>query len=230
VATVIAGVATGVSALPVPAAAQRPAAALYHEALAGARTRSVHYTSTSASGSGDPLVLSGDAGPASGTQTVSMGTDTLSIRVIGGITYLNGNAGGLEHLAGFPAAEAAATTGQWIDFATSNTAFAQVVGGVRSADLAAELDLSGPLTTGRSTTVDGTAVETVRGHQTLNRHRVAVVLYVEASGSHAPVEEDSENAAGHPSNQVHITFSRWGEVVRPRAPVAAVTLGPVAST
>ena len=68
-------------------------------ALATTHGWSVHYES-SATAPKATIVVSGDAGPASGTQTVALGksksslTDNADIIVIGGITYLKGNAAG----------------------------------------------------------------------------------------------------------------------------------------
>ncbi|HXY28087.1 MAG TPA: hypothetical protein VEH82_07370 [Acidimicrobiales bacterium] len=202
---------------------------LYRAALATTRSWSVHYASTSTQ-SGSTLVVSGDAGPASGSQTVTMGTGTISILVIGGITYVKGNPVGLEKLVGFSASEAAPIAGQWIDFPTDDATFASVVVGVRSADVAKELALKGPLTLGRARTVDGVAADAIEGTQTFGHKTVHVVLYVRARGSHVPVEEDSLDVQGQPTSAEHVVYASWGEVVRPQAPQATVTLGPISST
>jgi hypothetical protein len=217
-------------------AASRPAldaSTLYRDALASTRSWSVHYVSTSTQ-SKVTLHETGDAGPASGTQTVSAGkgslADTITIYVIGGITFVNGNAGGLEALAGLDAAEAAVASDRWIDFATTDTAFSQVVAGVRSRDVATELELKGPLTLGRPRTLDGLGVEAVDGTQVDPRHRSShVVLYVRATGTHVPVEEDSVDPRGRATSALHVVYSNWGEQVRPEAPSGALPLGPVSA-
>jgi hypothetical protein len=229
--------ATGPGSAP---AAQR----LYGQAFATTRAWSVHYASSSAqtttSGVKVSLLESGDAGPASGTQSVyfSRGTvnGSISIAVIGGITYVKGDANGLLNLAGLSALQAGSSAGKWIDFATGDAVFAQVVAGVRSSDIAAELALSGPLTLGRARTLHRIAVLAIDGVQAQstsgsgNATRQRVVLYVRAHGRHLPVEEDSVNAKGQPTGAFHVTYSNWGERVRPQAPLAAVTLGPVTTT
>lgn len=225
-AGVLAAATTGVLA---PAGASSPdPAVLYQDALATTRAWSVHYTSTSLD-AGSTLSVSGDAGPASGSQTVSMGPGTISIFVIGGISYVKGNPDGLEKLAGFSPSEATPVAGQWIDFATNSAPFAPVVVGVRSADVAKELELKGELTLGRPRTIDGVAVDAVEGSQTFGKKSVHVVLYVRAHGSHVPVEEDSLDAQGRTTGAEHVVYSAWGETVRPMAPQATVTLGPVST-
>jgi hypothetical protein len=221
------------SQTPASAATSTPnAPTLYREAIATTSSWSVHYVSTSTQ-SKVTLVTTGDTGPASGTQLVATGkgagSDSVTIMVIGGITYVKGNVGGLENLTGLTAAQAAAAAGLWIKFATSNTLFSQVVAGVRSTDLARELALKGPLTLGHPRTIDGHTVDTIDGTQTFGGHKSPVVLYVRARGSHVPVEEDSLNSRGQPTSAEHVIYSNWGETVRPQAPQAALSIGPVSA-
>jgi hypothetical protein len=232
----VGGLAALCSAAPVAAAshsAPPDASTLYREVLATTRTWSVHYVSSS-SESLVSLLVSGDAGPASGTQTVATGkgnlNDTITIYVIGGLTYVKGNVGGLEVLAGLNAAEAVAAAGHWIEFSTTNSAFSQVVAGVRSHDVATELQVKGPLSLGQARMVDGIAVDAIKGTQTFTGHKsTPVVLYVRAHGRHVPVEEDAVDAKGKSTGTLHITYSHWGETVRPEAPQGAVPLGPVSA-
>jgi hypothetical protein len=226
----------GLGAVPRLAAASTHAGSpdaptLYRDALATTHSWSVHYVSSSTD-SQISLLESGDAGPASGTQSVATGkgnlNDTITIDVIGGLTYVKGDVGGLEVLAGLDAADAVQTAGKWIEFSTTDSAFSQVVAGVRSHDVADEMQLKGPLTLGPARTLDGIAVDAIDGTQTYsNKKTMRVVLYVRAHGSHVPVEEDALGAKGKTSAALHITYSHWGEKVRPEAPQGAVPLGPV---
>ena len=129
-------------------------------------TRGRSTTARHSTQSKSTLVESGDAGPASASQTVTMGTGSISILVIGGITYVKGNADGLENLAGLSSPQAAEAAGQWIEFSTDNAAFAPVVQGVRSTDVAKELALKAPLSLGHPRTLDGYAVDAIDGTQT----------------------------------------------------------------
>jgi hypothetical protein len=211
------------------------ASTLYHEALATTHGWSVHYESL-ATLSKTTIVESGDAGPASGTQTVSVGksagslTDNATIIVIGSITYLRANAAALGDLAGMSPSQASATAGQWVEFATDNTTLASISAGVRSTDVAKELELTGPYTLGHSRRLHGTEVDAVEGTQKIGSKHVPVVLYVRAAGTHVPVEEDAVNGAGKPDGMLHVVYSKWGEVVRPQAPDATGSIGPISST
>lgn len=204
------------------------ASSLYKAAVATTRSWSVHYASNSTEAK-QTLVESGDAGPASGSQTVSMGQGSISILVIGGITYIKGNPDGLETLVGLSSSQATEAAGQWIEVATDNSSFAAVVAGVRSQDLAKELALKGPLSLGHRRTLDGYAVDAIEGKQAFGKTTEHVVLYVRARGSHVPVEEDSVNAKGQRTAAEHIIYSKWGEQVRPVAPKATISIGGVSA-
>ena len=227
-----AGLAVGVAVQATPAGAstanQASASTLYRDALATTRAWSVHYDSTSTASS-QTLVESGDAGPASASQTVTMGQGTISILVFGGTSYVKGNTDGLESLAGLSSSQAAEAAGQWIQFSTDNTAFAPVVEGVRSTDIAKELALSPPLALGRTRTLDGESVDAIDGTQKFGKKSEPVVLYVRASGTHVPVEEDSVNSKGQHTDAEHIIYSKWGEQVRPEAPTATISVGSISA-
>jgi hypothetical protein len=209
-------------------AADTSASTLYKDALATTHAWSVHYDSSSTEAS-QTLVENGDAGPASASQTVTMGQGTISILVIGGISYVKGNSDGLESLAGLSSSQAAEASGQWIEFSTTNTAFAPVVEGVRSADLTKELALKAPLSLGKTRSLDGETVDAIDGTQTFDKKTQHVVLYVRAKGTHVPVEEDSVDSKGRHTDAEHITYSKWGEQVRPKAPRATISVGSISA-
>ncbi len=214
-----------------PAGATSNAATLYHQALATTKSWSVHYA-TDGTISKVPILESGDAGPASGTQEVLVGTgaatDNASLIVIGDITYLKGNVVALESLTGLSPTQAATDMGKWVLFSTNNPTFSQVVAGVRSRDVAQEIALKGPYTLGPSRMLDGYEVEGILGTQDLQGLKpMRAILFVRASGRHLVVEEDTVGARGEPNGIEHIVFSKWGEAVTPMAPNASITLGSV---
>jgi hypothetical protein len=218
-----------------PAAVAAPnAATLYQHAIATTQAWSVHYVSSGVV-SKVSNTESGDAGPASGTQQVAVhsatASDTASLIVIGQITYVNANATGLTGLMNLSPTDATLDAGKWILFSTANAAFSQIVAGVRSRDVSQEIALKGPFTLGAARTLDGYAVDAIHGMLDVQGAKpVHAVLYVRSSGRPLPVEEDTVDAQGKPTGEDHIVFSKWGERVRPRAPDAVITLGPVSAT
>lgn len=233
-AAVLAAVLAAASAVlvgvrPALAAATTPSAAtLYKDAVATTSSWSVHYASASTE-SKKTLKESGNAGPASASQTVLLGKGSISILVIGDISYVKGNVNGLEDLAGLDSTQAAEAAGQWIEFSTDNAAFAPVVEGVRSTDLAKELALKAPLSLGHAGRLNGEAVDAIDGTQAIGKKSERVVLYVRAQGTHVPVEEDSVNAKGQHTDAEHVVYSRWGEQVRPEAPKATISVGSISA-
>jgi hypothetical protein len=216
-----------------PAGAAPTAAALYQEAMATTNGWRVHYVSTSDT-SHVPFAESGDTGPASGTQAIHIGKgstlDEATLVVIGDLTFVKGNERAMEDLTGLAPAQARTAMNHWIAFSSNNPVFAQVVVGVRSHDVAAEVALQGPYRLGPSRRVDGYTVDAVEGTQKAQGTKsTKAILYVRATGRHQLVEEETVNASGRPSGAEHIVFSKWGEVVRPRAPVASLTLGSISS-
>jgi hypothetical protein len=216
---------------PAGAGAAPSAAALYREAMATTRSWTVHYTSESIIKK-VPYIESGDAGPASGTQTIRFGrgatADDADLIEIGSLTFLKGNEQAMVDLAGLSPTQAAATQNHWVLFSTDNPSFSQVVAGVRSHDVATEVELDGPYSLGPTRTLDGHRVDAIRGTQSLaGLKKARAVLYVQASGRHLLVEEDSIGTGGKPNGDERIVLSKWGERVRPKAPQASVTLGAV---
>jgi hypothetical protein len=216
------------------AAAAPSPSTLYREALATTTGWRVHYVSQSTT-SHVPFMESGDAGPASGTQSILIGKgatlDTATLIVIGDLTFVKGNTLAMEDLIGLSPAAAAIAVGHWVLFSSNNPTFASVVVGVRSHDVAQEVALTGPYSLGPSRRLDGHTVDALRGTlETQGTKKTKAVLYVRASGRHLLVQEDALGAHGKPNGTEHIVFSKWGEAVRPAAPAASLTLGSISAT
>jgi len=227
-------VLTVLTVLASTASAAPSAATIYKEAVATTNGWRVHYVSTS-NVSNVPFFESGDAGPASGTQTILVGKgatlDSASLVVIGDLTYVKGNQHAMEDLAGLSPKDAAAAMGHWVLFSSDNPDFSQVVVGVRSHDVAQEIALQGPVTFGPSKELHGYRVDALRGTQKFQGTKaMRAVLYVRASGQHIVVEEDTVDTQGAANGIEHIVFSKWGEPVKPRAPDASLTIGSINAT
>jgi len=231
---VLGAVALLVSVPGPPAGASPTAVTLYAEAIATTKAWSVHYASEGKF-SKVPILESGDAGPASGSQEVLIGAgataDDATLIVIGDLTYVKGNIEAMEDLLLLPADQAATAAGQWVLFSTDNPDFSQVVAGVRSHDVATELALKGPYTAGAPRRLDGDEVDTILGTLDIQGHKpLRAALYVCASAPHDIVEEDTVNAQGMPDGMEHTVYSKWGERVRPKAPPSSLSIGKVSGT
>jgi hypothetical protein len=144
---------------------------------------------------------------------------------------VNANASALENLMALPPTDATTDMNHWLQFSTSDSAFSQIVAGVKSQSVEQELTLKGPLTLGQSRHLDGIEVDAIRGTQAAPGTKpVHAILYVRASGKPLIVEEDTVDAQGKPNGDERIVFSKWGERIRPKAPHASITIGNVSST
>ena len=142
-----------------------------------------------------------------------------------------GNVGGLQALVGHQTQRRQQqAAGHWIEFSTTNAAFSQVVAGVRSHDVANELELKGPLTLGHATTLDGIAVDAIDGHPELCQEDGRASC--STSGPMAATcrsRRTQLDAKGKTHGTLHVAYSHWGETVRPEAPQGAVPIGPVSA-
>ena len=228
----------------VAAAAWRPwrpgraaAAGLRHAAprpstrtrLATTHSWSVHYASNSTE-SKETLVESGDAGPASASQTVPMGKGSISILVIGGISYVKGNVGGLESLAGpqlIPGGRGRRASGSSSRPTTRPSPRWSTGSAPRTWPRSWRSRPRSPSgTPARSTGRRSTPSTGPRPSVKKSQH---VVLYVRAKGTHVPVEEDSVNAKGQPpppsTSSIPGGASRCGPR-RPRRPSPSARSAP----
>lgn len=193
------------------------AAAKYNAALKAVGTKGVHFSST-AKQDGATLSVDGDAGTKSGAQTLTVTRgkvkERLTAREIGSTGYVNGNEAALQDVIGLTKAESTKYAGRWLSFPTSNTGLAELVGGLLSSEVGKELEIGGPYTLGKSTTVAGKKVTAVTGSvSTQSGSNVTVLLYIPTTGSPLPVQEVTNPSRAGGSTAIHgiVTFTDWGE-------------------
>jgi hypothetical protein len=207
------------------------AKAEYQAALKAAASQSVHFVSK-ATEQGIALEVIGDSGKNSGSQVLAVksGTTTeeLSVIRIGSTGYLRGNDAALVKVLGLSAAQSTSYTNKWLSFPTSNTSLAELVSGLRTADVASELEMTGPYTLGGTKTIAGQMTQAIKGTAaTSSGTTVPIVLYVTASGPVRPVEEVTDPTAKNAPIQSVVTFSKWGETTHPKAPSKSISLLPL---
>ncbi|HVB90974.1 MAG TPA: hypothetical protein VND70_02625, partial [Acidimicrobiales bacterium] len=198
-ATTLAATAIALFAWAGPAGASATAQAIYDSALKTAGSQSVHFVSA-ASDQGTSLKVVGDTGATSGSQSlvVSKGkmSEKLTITLVGATGYLNGNSTALENIIGLTTAQGTKYSGKWLSFPTSNASLGQLVSGLHDQEVTTELKLTGPLTFGRSKTINGQRATAIKGTVgTSAATQVPAVLYVAASGTPHPLEEDTNPTA-----------------------------------
>jgi hypothetical protein len=232
VGVVAAGLATsvaGVTAFCGWATAASSAKSVYQAALKAASAQNVHYVSE-ATEQGVGIKVIGDTGTAWGSRVLQVidgsATENLKIILVGSTGYLRGNDAALQKVLGLTAAQSKTYTNKWLSFPTSNTSLAELVSGLRDADVASEIQMTGPYTFGATKTIDGQVTQAINGTAaTSSGKRVPIILYVSSSGR--PVEEITNPTAKSSSIKGTVTFSNWGEPTHPKAPTSSVPLIPL---
>jgi hypothetical protein len=213
------------------AGAANTAKSEYQAALKAASAQNVHYVSK-ATEQGIGLKVTGDTGKTSGAAqlTVKSGstTESLAVLVVGTTGYVKGNDAALQKVLGLTAAQATTYTNQWLSFPTSNTSLAELISGLRNADVASELRMTGPYTLGATKNIGGQVAQAINGSAATSAGtKVPIVLYVNATGTPRPIEEVTNPKAKASSIEGTVTFSKWGEKTDPSAPATSVPLVPL---
>jgi hypothetical protein len=182
---------------------------------------SVHFSSTTRQGSSS-IVFSDDSAAGGGRQDITIsGGGQMTVLLVSGVGYVNGNVAALTGFLGLSAATAAQLAGQWISFSSSSPGYAQVADGVTTGSVLGEITPVGTLTKTASRTVDGQRLIGVRGPAPASAQMPkgsTITLYVAATGRPLPVT----CLEGTGRNQTDITLSHWGEQVSVSAPQTSV--------
>jgi hypothetical protein len=225
----------GVAAASGSAGAANTAKAEYQAALKAASAQNVHYVSKANERSNNQsigLVVVGDTGKTSGSEklkvTTGSTTETLRVLLVGSTGYLKGNNAALQKVLGLTAAQATTYTNKWLSFPTSNTSLAELISGLRNADVASELQMTGPYTLGGTKMIGGQMAQAIHGTAaTSSGTKVPIILYVNATGTPRPIQEVTNPKKMSASVQGTVTFSNWGEKTNPTAPATSVPLVPL---
>ncbi len=240
-AATIATIATVVAVTPAWAGTESTppsAQSLYQAALKATTAKTVHFVSY-ASENGVAIRVTGDAGPNSGTQslTVTKGntTEKVKAKTVGAIGFVQGNSTALRNVLGLTAAQSRTYAGKWLSFPSSNSAFDDLLGGLLSAEIPQELQLGGTLRYDPATKIGGQPALAIRGQvSTVTGKKVPEVLYVPASGTPLPLAEVT-NPGAPKAASIHgqLVFTHWGERLTVHAPshtVSLLTLAPTATS
>ena len=227
----LAALAAGPAVLAGAAAASEPSAqSEYQAAIKAVGTQGVHFSST-ATQSGVTFAVQGDTGSTAGAEklVVKNGklTERMSALLVGSTGYINGNATALHHVIGLTNDQSSKYAGAWLSFPTSNSGLDELVSGLLDSQVSGELQMSGPYRYSTATTVNGKPALAIDGSQgTQSGGKVAVVLYVPATGTPLPIEEVTNPGGQGGTSAIRgtVTFSAWGEKTSEKAPGHSVSL------
>ncbi len=225
-----------------PTAIQSPGeanAALYAAATASGSFHYVDKSSGVVGGSPVTSAQSGDSGLREGVQYMVSTVGNYEVIVINSVAYMKGDLLTLENNFGFSPSTAAPYVNRWIEFTPSDAPYTAVAANVTSRSTwgdASQSPTDGLPTTPRSVspiaTMNGQSVQHVDysmqgaskagGSTYVGTERI----YFDANGPHVPyyLGEQLSGTTGqaHATENVSVTFSRWGENVTVTAPTGAI--------
>ena len=190
---------------------------------------SVHYV-LEASGQSQRQTITGDAGTDSGDQEIVTGADQVQVELIHGAAFVKGNAGGLQHTIGLPAASATRFAGQWISVQPSDTLFRPITQAVTILGILRQLEPKAPLQESTPGAVGGHEVVGVRGSlpgATQPGVTGTAVLYVSTATPTLPLGFSGQAKNGQRTVTEAGAFSRWGAALHLSAPSGAVPFSSV---
>lgn len=186
---------------------------------------SLHFSSTTKVGPAS-IAFNDDSEPGGGRQDVTMSDGgQMTVLLLSGIGYVNGNAAALSGFLGLTDAMSAQLAGHWISFSPGSPGYQQVVDGVTTSSVLREITPASPLTKTARKTVDGQAVVGVSGPAPASAQMPRgskITLYVAASGRPLPVS----CLEGTGSNLTTLNLSHWGEQVSVAPPASAIPVSP----
>ncbi len=143
---------------------------------------------------GETQTTVGDAGPASGKQVITIGSDTFTVLVIGTACYFQGDARQMVEQLGLSAGAATAHAGQWISLAPNDPPYQSVYVAVTTRSALNSNIAFAPHQETRTVTRSGYRVLGVTGSMTnqiengqTQRAKGTASLYVTVSHPHLPV-------------------------------------------
>lgn len=186
---------------------------------------SVHYVLVSHRG-GTSETISGDAGLASGRQSVMSGGDRVQALLVNGTAYVHGNAAGLENVLGLTSAVAGKYEQSWISLVRYDQPYASIVDAVLLDHVLAQVTPSGSLTLvqpGSARPGQGTAVG-VRGGLPSPVQGASGWSSLDVSTSSPTVPTRFTGVAGRGAKAVQdqATFSDWGRSLDLSVPAGTI--------
>ena len=164
------------------------------------------------------IVVTGDAGPNQGQQTLSEGTQGATAIYVDRVVYLHADSVSLAQALG-DGASASAAVGRWVSVTSSEPRFAAVARGLTLSSVLNELlDWPNQLAIGSPTTVDGQQVTPVTGEVRLSGGpKIKATLDITRTARPLPLEINASSSAASET----VIFSHWGAPVTITAPSGA---------
>ncbi|HTZ08570.1 MAG TPA: hypothetical protein VMB72_05845 [Acidimicrobiales bacterium] len=200
---------------------QKPTQVIAAAEAAAKAAGSVRYVLVARDGS-QTQTIQGVAGTDEAQQTVTEGTQKVSVTYVGGVAYVQGNAGGLASAMGLSSSVAAQYAGKWIAIQSTDSLHKSIVQAVTLTATLSQLIPTAPLEFASPTTIGGRQALAVKGSLpkgTASGVSGSTTLYVAASKPVVPLRFTGSASTGVSDT---CTFSQWGTAISLTAPTGAI--------
>jgi hypothetical protein len=187
-----------------------------------AKQTAVHLVvdSRSSSAPGEEKVVA-DLGKRSGIETISTGSDAVTIVVTPAYGYLSGNSGGLTKIVGLSSTEVNRVGRKWITLKAGTSQYNNLATDIRISSVQTVL----PQAKGTTLSIDSTTavhlyVLTWTTAASSSNPKLSSTLTFPVAGTTLPIQEVTTSK----STRETVTLSKWGELVRITAPPLSQTI------
>ena len=221
----------GAAAIAAPAGAatatMTPKAQVASSLATANQQQSVHYDATSKAGN-QSIVLSADAGTTTGQQIVVVKkgktTGHRVARYVNSGVYFKGDVYGLEAYLGMPASLAPSYSGKWIVFTSADSDYAQIARALTISAAVSQVSMTGPFTSGPSSTVAGKAATAVQGYTaTLSSKgkKGPATVYIDTA-KNLPIKFTGAGTESGKKTSGLVSYSKWNEPISLATPTGAI--------
>jgi hypothetical protein len=222
-------------ALPGATAASKNASQVLSSSKAAADGESsFHYVAISKY-PGQTVTITGDVSASEGHQTIVNDRDGeighVSVSLVGGSAYFEGDEPGLANFMGLPPTLAATYEGRWISLTQADKEFSTVAAGLTTSSALGQVRISKPLSLGGTSQKMGHPALAIRGTDSgtpagsTKRVTIAVRLYVSSTGKPLPVVYSASGTVNKKTHSQSVSFSGWGVHVNVTTPSGSIPVG-----
>jgi hypothetical protein len=211
-----------------------PSQVLAASKTAAASESSLHYVSTTKTPA-DSVTITGDVSKTEGEQTIVANVNGqmchVTVMLVGGSAYFEGDEPGLATFMGLPQSIAVKYTNQWISLNSSDSAFSAITAALTTSSALLQTPISKPLSLRGTSEKSGRRVVAIAGFASgipsgsTKKVTIPVRLYVQAKGRSLPVLYTANRTVEKQKEAASVSFSGWGEPISVTAPSGAVPIG-----
>jgi hypothetical protein len=216
------------------ASSRTPSRVLAASKTAAASESSLHYVSTTKTPA-DSVTITGDVSKTEGEQTVVANVNGqvghVTVMLVGGSAYFEGDEPGLATFMGLPQSIAVKYANQWVSLSPSDTGFSAVASGLTTSSALLQIPISKPLSLRGMSEKSGRRVLAIAGFASgapegsTKKSTIPVRLYIEAKGRSLPVLYTANRTVDKQKESASVSFSGWGEPISVTTPLGAVPIG-----